>query len=212
MTSNVTLRVKNIECVHVMNSFRSYKVNRAKITTIATEICRRLGVGHYEVCLQFLSPRAMRTLNKKFRKKDKSTDVLSFPQYDFKRPLKVQATSPASIPVLNPLPLGDVVISIADAAANARDAGQPLDREVCFLVVHGILHLVGHDHMKAAEKKRMFAEQNKLMRVFSGSKTKAAAWAGCAVPAPKKSKTAKTVKKAKTVAKAKKTKSRKRRV
>jgi probable rRNA maturation factor len=181
-----------------MNAFRSFNVDRAKITTIATEICRRLGVAHYEVCLQFVSPRAMKTLNKKFRKKDNSTDVLSFPQYEFKRPLKVQASPPASIPVLNPLPLGDVVISIADAANNAREAGQSLDREVCFLVIHGILHLVGHDHMKAAEKKRMFAEQAKLMRVFGGSKSKAAAWTGCAAPTRRKSKTVKKTKTSKT--------------
>ena len=186
--------MKNIACVHVMNSYRSYNVDRAKITAIATEICRRLGVAHYEVCLQFLSPRAMRTLNHKFREKDKSTDVLSFPQYDFKRPLKVHAAPPALIPVLNPLPLGDVVISIADAASNARDARQPLDREVCFLVIHGILHLVGHDHMKAVEKKLMFTEQKKLMRIFAGSKSKAAAWSECAVPARKKAKKAKTSK------------------
>lgn len=174
--------MKEPTCVHVINKYRAYKVDRKKVIGIASEICRRLGVSHYEVCLQFVSPRTMRDLNQQYRDKDKSTDVLSFPQYDWKRPLKVQKNPPASKPILNPMPLGDIVISVDDAACNVKASRQDLDREVCFLVVHGILHLVGHDHMKSAEKKRMFAEQAKLMRQFSGSKSSPPAWTDCVKP------------------------------
>jgi probable rRNA maturation factor len=183
----VTLTIKKVDCVHVTNNQRSYTINRAKVALIATEVARRLGVNHYEICLRFVSPKAMRSLNRQYRDKDKSTDVLSFPQYVWKRPLKVKTQPPPSRPILNPLPLGDVVISTSDAAENARDSGHEIGKEVCFLIIHGILHLVGHDHMKPSEKKRMFSEQRKLMRLFSATKTRPAAWKGC-MTAKRKSK------------------------
>ena len=172
--------------VHVMNNYRSYKVNRKLVTALAAEICRRLRVAHYELCVQFVSPKAMRELNSQYREKNISTDVLAFPQYKWKRALKFQVDPPSTRPILNPLPLGDIVISTDDAAANAKVSKHPLDKEICFLIVHGVLHLVGHDHKKAGEKKRMFDEQKKLMRIFLGSKTKKPAWDGCIKQVAKK--------------------------
>jgi len=175
----VTISLKNVACVHVTNQHRSFKVDRKKIIHIVTEISRRLGVVQYEICLQFVSPFKMKSLNKHYRNQDKSTDVLAFPQYDWKRPKKVQKKPAPAVKILNPLPLGDVVISPSDAASNALESGSGLDKEICFLVVHGILHLVGHDHMKPVEKRRMFAEQKKLMRLFAGGRSDKPAWDGC---------------------------------
>jgi probable rRNA maturation factor len=141
----------------------------------------------------------MQELNKQYREKDKSTDVLSFPQYTWKKPLKFQKDPPEPRPIINPLPLGDVVISAVDAADNVNNSQEKLSREICFLLVHGILHLVGHDHMKLAEKKRMFAEQTKLMRLFSGKKSKPPMWQGCIVPASKSQPLKKTTVKLNTV-------------
>ncbi len=199
--------------VHVMNNYRSYKVNRKLVTALAAEICRRLRVAHYEVCVQFVSPKAMQALNAQYRDKNQSTDVLAFPQYKWKRALKFQDHPPSTRPILNPLPLGDIVISTDDAAANAKLSKHQLDKEICFLIIHGVLHLVGHDHKKSEEKKRMFSEQKKLMRIFSGDKVKKPAWDGCVKssakkpavkkpavkkPAAKKSTPKKTAKKART--------------
>lgn len=167
-------------CVHVINKVRKFKVDTKRVTNIAVEICERLGVHHYEVCVQFISPKAMRDLNKTFRQKDKSTDVLSFPQYTWKKALKAETgkLSLAKRKIMNPMPLGDVVISLEDALANAEESRHGFDQEVCFLLVHGILHLVGHDHMKPGEKRRMFAEQKKLMTCLRGRK-KSPLWQGC---------------------------------
>ncbi len=156
-------------CVSIVNHVKSYNVNTKKIKEIAIEICERLSIHHYEVSLQFIGPARMKTINKQFRQKDKSTDVLSFPQYEWKKPLLASMSPSPKLKrrILNPMPLGDVVISIADADKNAKESKHGLDQEVCFLMIHGILHLVGHDHMKAAEKKIMFREQNKLMKHFS---------------------------------------------
>ncbi len=151
---------------------------------MTTEVCRRLDVANYEVCIQFVSPRTMRQLNRDYRGKDKSTDVLAFPQYSWKRPLKCKKSPPALRPIANPQPLGDVVISPADASANINGISNKLQREICFLIVHGILHLVGHDHMTARDRKRMFAEQTKLMRLFRSKAGTPPSWEGCIKPMP----------------------------
>ena len=172
--------LNDVSCVQVVSKVRSHSVQVAKIAAIGTEICRRLGVSHYEVSVQFIGPRAMHKLNLEYRDKDSSTDVLSFPQFEWKKPLIVHAGKlPVARRVLNPMPLGDVVISLADAAVNAKESGHGLDYEVCFLLIHGILHLVGHDHMKPSEKKRMFAEQDKVLKLLAKGPRGKPIWAGC---------------------------------
>jgi probable rRNA maturation factor len=174
------LSVKKIECVTVKNDQRTYGLDLKKIKNIATEISCKLGINHYETCITFVTPRKMKEFNSQFRGKDSSTDVLSFPQYQWKRPLKVRKNPPQKRPLLNPMPLGDILISAKDAEENAQRVGTTLDREICFLVVHGILHLVGHDHMEPKGKKIMFDEQTKLMRAFARSSGKDPAWKRCA--------------------------------
>ncbi len=88
----------------------------------------------------------MRRLNREFRKIDRPTDVLSFP---------------ADVPGL----LGDVAIDVPYAARQARRRGHALDREVQLLLVHGVLHLLGHDH--ETDGGEMFRRQRRLVsRVF----------------------------------------------
>lgn len=91
-----------------------------------------------EVSVSFVSNAEIRRLNRQFRDKDKSTDVLSFPLgengvYD------VNQETGAKL-------LGDVVISMETAVKQARTYGHSLEREVGFLTVHSMLHLLGYDH------------------------------------------------------------------
>ena len=174
-------------CVQVIGKVRGYKIDSKKLTLLTAQVCERLGVHHYHLCVQFVGTKTMKSLNKKFRAKDKSTDVLSFPQYEWKTPLKFHDGPITTVKrkVMNPMPLGDVVISLSDAAVNAKESKHGLDQEVCFLVVHGLLHLVGHDHMKAGEKKRMFGEQDKIMSMFAKAKDKKPDWSKCVTKARK---------------------------
>jgi probable rRNA maturation factor len=88
-----------------------------------------------EVDLWLCSDEEIRALNLEYRKQDKATDVLSFPQY-------ARGETPiAGLPVA----LGDVVISMDTAAAQARARGQSLEREIVWLFLHSLLHLVGYD-------------------------------------------------------------------
>jgi probable rRNA maturation factor len=88
----------------------------------------------------------IQALNRDFLAHDAPTDVLSFP-----------ADEPD--PETGRLYLGDVVISLARAAEQARERGHAFEAEMQLLVVHGVLHLLGHDHAEAGEKERMWAAQ-----------------------------------------------------
>jgi len=86
------------------------------------------------VTVAFVSDRAMRELNRLWRRKQGTTDVLSFPaeQDEFE---KAEGSS-----------LGDVVISVEQAARQARENGLTLEQEIAQLILHGLIHLCGYDH------------------------------------------------------------------
>ena len=88
-----------------------------------------------EVSIAIVDDEAMRNLNRKFRKKNKTTDVLTFPADD----------SDAD-PNAKGRPLGDIVISIDQARRQATDQKHSLATEVRYLILHGVLHALGYDH------------------------------------------------------------------
>ena len=89
-------------------------------------------------------------LNREYLNVDAPTDVLSFPAGE--------EDPETGIPYL-----GDILISIPRAAQQAQAAGHPVEAEVQLLVVHGTLHLLGHDHAGAEEKARMWNSQSEVM-------------------------------------------------
>jgi len=105
-----------------------------------------------ELSVSLVGDRAIRRLNRTWRAKDKPTDVLSFPAGD----------APRGSP--GPRPLGDVIISLDTAARRAREEARPLEAEVARYLAHGLLHLVGHDHQRPRDARRMAAEEARLLR------------------------------------------------
>ncbi|MGL4606964.1 MAG: rRNA maturation RNase YbeY [Eubacteriaceae bacterium] len=112
-----------------------------------------------EISYSFVTPEEIKSLNKTYRKIDKATDVLSFPMIDDFEGLKNREQ-------INPLLLGDVVISIQQAQIQADEYGQDLSREICYLTVHSILHLLGYDHMEENEKKKMREVEKEIMSEY----------------------------------------------
>jgi probable rRNA maturation factor len=98
----------------------------------------------------------LRQLNLDFLGVDAPTDVLSFPASDI--PEQGESDPETGAPYL-----GDVLISVPRAAEQARAAGHAVEAEVQLLVVHGILHLIGHDHAEAVDKARMWAAQAEIL-------------------------------------------------
>ena len=104
-----------------------------------------------EVSVLLIGDAAMRTLNRRYRGKDRTTDVLSFPLREGK-----------FSGVQHHL-LGDIVISVPAAARQAKAAGETLLEEIDRLLVHGFLHLLGYDHERdGAEARRMEALERRL--------------------------------------------------
>lgn len=91
-------------------------------------------------------------LNKQYRNVDRPTDVISFALEDNKEE-----------EISNIRMLGDIYISIDKAKEQALEYGHSLKRELSFLSVHGILHLLGYDHMKEEDEKIMFAKQEEIL-------------------------------------------------
>jgi probable rRNA maturation factor len=101
---------------------------------------------HGEVSVLITGDDQVHRLNREFRAVDSSTDVLSFP---------------ADAEAENFL--GDIVISLPRARIQAEEYGHPLTRELCFLALHGALHLMGYDHIAEADARIMFARQAELL-------------------------------------------------
>ena len=96
----------------------------------------------------------MHKLNKEYRGIDRTTDVLSFALNDNKH---IDA-------VINSL--GDIFISIPKMISQSKDYNHSEKRELSFLTLHGILHLLGYDHMEEDEEKIMFAKQERLLEEY----------------------------------------------
>jgi probable rRNA maturation factor len=122
-----------------------------------------LGCGECELSVLLTDDRAIRTLNRRWRGKNAATDVLSFSQLEIPARSR-NARRPAALrrPTAGEH-LGDVVISVETARRQARAGGWALREELNRLLVHGVLHLLGHDHEHGgAQEARMKAEEVRL--------------------------------------------------
>ena len=113
--------------------------------------------GNLSIAL--VSNQKIYSLNKKWRQKDKATDVLSF---SFAVEDKEAFEVAMSLPSL-PIELGEVIISAPRAKAQAVEYGHSLDRELYFLFVHGFLHVLGFDHLTKSQEKEMFGRQDEIL-------------------------------------------------
>jgi len=113
-----------------------------------------------EVSVTFTDNAGIKKLNKKYRKIDKETDVLSFPLFDYEG-----SDEPPVDEIENML--GDIVVSLERAAAQADEYGHSFEREVAFLCVHSTLHLLGYDHETSEEDELdMRARQTAVMEML----------------------------------------------
>ena len=127
---------------------------------------RKLDEGEIdlEIGVSFVSKTEIKRLNSTWRGKHKDTDVLSFPQYDFaalteddeKNLLMVAEASKT-------ISLGDVVICVAKAKEQAAEFGHSQEREIVYLFVHSLLHLLGRDHANDEEREKMRVEEEAIM-------------------------------------------------
>lgn len=122
-----------------------------------------------EVNITFTDDEGIRQVNREFRELNVPTDVLSFPMTDYGQPgdFSCLESDEAKISCFNPetgeLLLGDIIISLERAQEQAREYGHSEQREICFLVAHSMLHLLGYDHIEEDERLRMEKKQSDIL-------------------------------------------------
>lgn len=110
--------------------------------------------SNYEVSVTLVDGKTIRELNKEYRGVDKVTDVLSFP-LDFGSELDMPIT-----------PLGDVVINLEKIKEQAEEFGHSEMRELSYLTVHSLLHLLGFDHIADEDRKDMREKEKEIMKAL----------------------------------------------
>jgi len=135
-------------------SIRGSRVNARGLRTNARLILKGLDLSRAELSIALVGDVEIKELNRDYRNRPRATDVLSFSlvegdHSDHRRGM-----------------LGDVVISVETAARQAADMHRSLDERVVRLLIHGVLHLIGHDHVDDNEAHEMAAEERRLWRVL----------------------------------------------
>ena len=108
----------------------------------------------YELSVSIIDDGTIHTYNKQYRGIDRPTDVLSF---------AFQDDEDMILDSKLPTELGDILISYETMLRQADEYGHSIEREMCFLFTHGLLHLLGYDHMEKDDEKEMFALQNEIL-------------------------------------------------
>ncbi|GAE26978.1 hypothetical protein JCM9140_3088 [Halalkalibacter wakoensis JCM 9140] len=117
--------------------------------------------GELEVSVTVVNEQRIQEINKEYRDKDQPTDVISFA-------LNEQGEEEPEFTKLEGMPniLGDIIISSAHIKRQAEEYGHSFERELGFLTVHGVLHLLGYDHMTEADEKEMFSKQEDILAAY----------------------------------------------
>ena len=116
-----------------------------------------------EMSLSIVSPEQIQELNKSFREVDKVTDVLSFPTCDNPTRGAITVVCEDINPETDLVNIGDIVICLERAKEQAKEYGHSLKRELAFLSLHGLLHLLGYDHIEEEDEKQMIALQKEIL-------------------------------------------------
>ena len=127
-------------------------------TAIIEQALKTLGIeDDVEVSCVLVDDKRIHEINREYRHIDRSTDVISFAMEDNDQ-FYVEGM---------PRTLGDIFISVDHAKKQAEEYGHSLRREMCFLFTHGILHLLGYDHMTDEQEKEMFGLQDEILGALS---------------------------------------------
>lgn len=136
------------------------------VRAAAEKVGELYGVENGEVSVTLTNNDYIHQLNRKYRQIDRPTDVLSFALNESEEP------DIENGPDINVL--GDIILSVERAEEQAVDYGHSLRREIAFLTVHGMLHLLGYDHMEEADRLEMEKEQRYVMEQLGISRNEGA--------------------------------------
>lgn len=124
--------------IEILNRQKKFRIDLGRFERLLKKLVRHYGLNRPEIALSFVDDPEIRELNRKFRKRDKPTDVLSFP-------LNEKAADGRFY-------LGDIIIAVPTASAQATELSHGLERELEYLAIHGFLHLLGYEHGQGHEE------------------------------------------------------------
>ncbi|MEK6657948.1 MAG: rRNA maturation RNase YbeY [Nitrospirota bacterium] len=136
----------------IKNRQRRIKVSLERLEGLTRKALQALGLTDAELSILLVNDIQMQEMNRLYRNKDKTTDVLSFSMRD------------GQYPDINPAILGDIVISLPTAERQAKEKGHGIYEEIAVLLIHAILHLIGYDHTRGRkENLRMRKKERELL-------------------------------------------------
>ena len=142
--------------VYMQSRVRRVKIDQARLERSARAILADVGEPSAELGVLFVGDQRMRSLNRQYRGKDRTTDVLAFAMREARTP---------HVSRFAPDMLGDVVIAVPMAVRQAKQGQRSLDEELRVLLIHGILHLCGYDHERSKkEARRMHRRERVILR------------------------------------------------
>ncbi len=176
--------------IEIKDQQRKYSVNNKFIKSNVKAVLSLCGLKNIELSILIVNNRRMRILNKQYRGRNSSTDVLSFPMNEAPPPLSPLPRGEGryeGMPIipppltgggkgegetpLQPALLGDIVISMEKVHRQAKEQGHSPSHELLLLLIHGILHLTGYDHeVSPSEERRMRKKENFILSKLSGGK------------------------------------------
>ena len=166
------------------NPFVSMTISKAIEATLKAE-----GVPvPCEINVLVTNDDGIRSVNKALRELDKATDVLSFPMFQFEAGDPPADWSEYIDPETNMCPLGDMAISLERAIAQAEEYGHSVRREVGYLTIHSMLHLLGYDHLDEGEQKRQMRGREEAIAAMTEA-LRAHLYPKAALPLPSFAKT-----------------------
>ena len=144
-------------------------IKKAWFISIIHKILDALGVKEIsELGLVLTTSETIQQLNKTYRKKDEPTDVLAFYMFS-----QQDAGTKFAYPPNGIYHLGEIVISYPQAVYQAKEKRHNIERELTILIIHGVLHLLGYDHKRSSEEKRiMNAKEKEISKKLSSYQSK----------------------------------------
>ncbi len=146
--------LKNTMPCEIYSSVRDTHITKREVTHIVKVTLRMVRQTDVSLSLNFIGDRRMRTLNRTYRHRDKTTDVLSF-----------STMEGSTMPGIMGGEIGDIFISVPQIRRQARSFGISIKQEMSKMIIHGILHLVGYDHIEGRDARIMLPLEEKILKV-----------------------------------------------
>jgi probable rRNA maturation factor len=143
--------------IQIENRQTEIKIKRRKIRSTVSQILKILNYADKEISISFVDDENIRQINKQYLQRDRATNVISFSMLEGK------------CGNINPQILGDVIISVQTARKDAVKGRLSLEQEIDFLLIHGILHLLGYNHENTTKKEtdRMRQKEKELFNAIN---------------------------------------------